>query len=84
VSIVIHPEIEVGSIAGTLRVAGEELTVLTAGRFLRAYLDGDRFVLTGGRWGDHSLDARETITSAARLLAHWRGYVENNQRGAAR
>ncbi|HEY2554173.1 MAG TPA: hypothetical protein VGI15_02905 [Candidatus Cybelea sp.] len=83
-SIEIHPKIEVGTIAGTLRVAGEELAILTAGRFLRAHLEGDRFVLSGGQWGDHSLDARASITTADRLLAHWRGYVENNQRGASR
>lgn len=82
-SIVIHPKIEVGTGTGTLRVADEDLAALTAGGFLRAYLDGDRFVLSGGQWGDHSLDARETITSADRLIAHWRGYVENNRRGAA-
>ncbi len=74
----IHRDIEIGT--STLRVRGEELVCLVEDRLLRVYLEGDRFVLTGGQWGDHSLDARETITTADRLLAHWRGYCENHMR----
>lgn len=76
----IHPQIEVGTIANTLRAFGEDLVCLVGDRFLRAYLDGARFVFCGGLHGEHSLDARASITSAARLVAHWRGYVENNER----
>lgn len=76
----IHPQIEVGTITGTLRVAGEELVHALGERFLKARLVDARFVLSGGFQGDHSLDAHTAITSAARLVAHWRGYVENNTR----
>jgi hypothetical protein len=74
----IHSDIEVGTIAGTLRAAGEELTCRVGDLVLTARLVDDRFVLSGGLYGDHSLDARASITSAARLVAHWRGYCENN------
>jgi len=76
----IHPSIEIGTIAGTLRVAGEELICQIGDLFLSARLVDDRFVLSGGLYGEHSLDARAAITSAARLIAHWRGYCENNAR----
>jgi hypothetical protein len=79
-SLNIHQNIEVGTIAGTLRVAGEELSCWIGVRLLTARLVEDRFVLAGGFWGEHTLDARVSITSADRLLAHWRGYVENNVR----
>lgn len=46
-------------------------------RELQVTLRGDRFVLSGGKFGEHSLAADESITSAARLLAHWNGYVKN-------
>lgn len=76
----VHPQIEVGTIAGTLRVRGEELACEVGDLFLTARLVEGRFVLSGGCHGEHSLDARSSITSADRLLAHWRGYVENNTR----
>lgn len=76
----IHPQIEVGTVAGTLRAFGEDLVCLVGDRFLRAHLDGERFVFSGGLYGEHSLDARSQITSADRLVVHWRGYVENNSR----
>lgn len=76
----IHPKIEIGTIAGTLRVAGEELVCKVGDLFLTARLVDDRFVMSGGLYGDHSLDARASITSADRLVAHWRGYCENNAR----
>jgi hypothetical protein len=47
-------------------------------RALSVQLHGDRFVLSGGFQGEHSLAADELITSAARLIAHWNGYVDNN------
>lgn len=74
----IHPKIEVGTIAGTLRAAGKELTCRIGDLFLTARLVDDRFVFSGGRFGEHSLAAHAQITSADRLIAHWRGYVENN------
>jgi hypothetical protein len=76
----IHPQIDVGTIAGTLRVDGEELACKVGDLFLTARLVDDRFVMSGGLYGEHSLDARESITSAKRLIAHWCGYVENNTR----
>ena len=76
----IHPQIEVGTIANTLRVSGEELTCTVGDLFLTARLVDGRFVLSGGLCGDHSLDASAAITSPARLIAHWRGYCENNTR----
>jgi hypothetical protein len=33
---------------------------------------GDRYVMRGGRWGEHSLVITET--DEARLAAHWAGY----------
>jgi hypothetical protein len=57
---------------GLLRFADD------AGRFaIRTELRADRFVFTGGAFGEHSLAADDLITSAERLLAHWQGYVEN-------
>jgi hypothetical protein len=86
----IHPKIEVGTTAGTLRASGEELTCRIGDLFLTARLVGDRFVFSGGGFsterleialhGEHSLDARSQNTSADRLIAHWRGYCENNER----
>lgn len=76
----VDPKIEVGTIAGTLRVEGEELTYQFGDRFLAARLVGDSFVFAGGYWGNHSICARFTITTAKRLIAHWRGYVDNNVR----
>ena len=37
--------------------------------------EGDQIVMTGGKWGPHSISAR--VSSAERLLTHWKGYVEN-------
>lgn len=76
----IDPAVEVGTITGTLSAFGEELTYQFGDRFLCARLVGDSFVLSGGYWGDHALSARQTITSAKRLIAHWRGYCENSAR----
>jgi hypothetical protein len=74
----IDSKIEIGTATGMLRVNGEELACLVSDRFLSARLIDGRFVLSGGQHGEHSLDAHELITSEKRLLAHWRGYVENN------
>ncbi|HSX23023.1 MAG TPA: hypothetical protein VLE97_09640 [Gaiellaceae bacterium] len=74
----IDPKIEVGTVA--LRVEGEELTMQVGDRLLAARQVGDYFVFSGGFWGDHSLSARFTITTAQRLVAHWRGYCDNNAR----
>lgn len=76
----VHPQIEVGTITGTLRAFGEELVCVVGDLVLTARLVEDRFVFSGGLSGEHSLDARATITSAKRLIAHWRGYCENNAR----
>ena len=76
----VHPLIEVGTITGTLRVGGEELVRKVGDRLLTARLVDGWFVMAGGFYGEHSLDARASITSAGRLLAHWRGYVEGNLR----
>src|SRR5271154_4578748 len=42
---------------------------------LRLFRDGDRIVMDGGRAGSHAIYAG--VSSAERLLAHWKGYVEN-------
>ena len=76
----IHPKIEVGTFAGTLRASGEELTCRIGDLFLTARLVEDRFVFSGVLSGEHSLDARALNTSVDRLIAHWRGYCENNVR----
>ncbi len=38
--------------------------------------DGDRYVMSGGRAGSHSLS--KDCTDDARLKAHWEGYVAAN------
>jgi hypothetical protein len=38
--------------------------------------EGDRIMMTGGKWGAHSLSV--PASSGERLLVHWKGYVENN------
>lgn len=42
---------------------------------LRLFREGDQIVMDGGTWGSHSISAK--ISSGARLLTHWKGYVEN-------
>lgn len=46
---------------------------------LRLYREGDWIMMTGGESGSHSIAVRPS--SAARLIAHWRGYVENQKLG---
>jgi hypothetical protein len=75
----IDPRIQVIGRWHDVHVDGNRLFApLFGGIFLAAYLEGDRFVFTGGRWGEHSLAADASITSADRLLAHWRGFVQNH------
>ncbi len=38
-------------------------------------LENGRYMLRGSLTGEHSLDAGALITDAARLFAHWTGYV---------
>ena len=42
---------------------------------LRLYREDDRIVMDGGKWGAHAISAK--VSSAERLLVHWKGYVEN-------
>ncbi len=42
---------------------------------LRLYREGDQIIMEGGKTGSHSITAK--VSSAERLLAHWKGYVEN-------
>ena len=42
---------------------------------LRLFREDDRIVMDGGMWGAHTLSAK--VSSAERLLVHWKGYVEN-------
>lgn len=42
---------------------------------LRLYREGDRIVMDGGTWGPHLISVG--VSSAERLLTHWKGYVEN-------
>jgi hypothetical protein len=58
-------------------VDDQRLVAFAGERLLTAYLDGGRFVFSGGQHGEHSIEADSRITSAARLLAHWQGYVES-------
>lgn len=57
--------------SGPLRTGGR--------RVVRAFVEGDardpRIVFTGGTSGDHQLWLN--VSSEARILAHWQGYVEN-------
>lgn len=52
---------------------------LTAGGLCvgrRPHRYGERFVFQGGKHGEHSLCV--SVTSAYRLLMHWRGYCSSN------
>jgi len=42
---------------------------------LKLFREDDRIVMDGGKWGAHTLSAK--VSSAERLLVHWKGYVEN-------
>lgn len=42
---------------------------------LQLFREGDQVVMAGGTWGSHSLSTK--VSSAERLLVHWKGYVEN-------
>src|SRR5277367_2741541 len=42
---------------------------------LRLFREGDAIVMTGGKWGSHSISV--PASSAERLIVHWKGYVEN-------
>jgi hypothetical protein len=42
---------------------------------LQLFREGDRIVMAGGKWGPHALSVPGS--SAARLIIHWKGYVEN-------
>jgi hypothetical protein len=42
---------------------------------LRLFREGDQIVMDGGKWGSHSISAK--VSDGARLLVHWKGYVEN-------
>jgi hypothetical protein len=42
---------------------------------LRLFREGDRITMDGGKWGPHSLSV--PVSNGQRLLAHWKGYVEN-------
>lgn len=43
---------------------------------LRLYRDMDRIVMEGGKWGPHLISVG--VSDGARLITHWKGYVENN------
>jgi hypothetical protein len=47
---------------------------------LRSEVDGEWISLIGGRQGPHAVAIG--VSSRARVLAHWRGYCENNGLGA--
>ena len=72
----VDPRITIGS---AVAVDGVDFVAHVGGRELRVTHDGGRFVMTGGQWGEHSIASDFAITNASRLLAHWRGYVENNE-----
>jgi len=60
---------EARKLSYTLRRNGNNLK-------LRAEVRDDRIVFSGGKQGEHSLAV--TVSSKARVLAHWEGYIENN------
>jgi len=74
--------ITVETASRVVRLDGKPLRVIYGGigwrRVVQCLIDAKscRFVFTGGTDGVHSIAADGNITSAARLLAHWRGYVE--------
>lgn len=63
----------------TLNAAGQDGNCELS---LRCVVEGEHFVMLGGKSGAHSLAI--SATSAERLLAHWRGYLENNGYNPAR
>ena len=79
----LDPRVEAAGALGAVCVDGHRLIAFAGELTLGAYLEGTRFVFTGGRHGDHSIEADSRITSAARLLAHWQGYVESSLEAAA-
>ncbi len=42
---------------------------------LQLFREGDQIVMSGGKWGSHAISTK--VSSAERLLVHWKGYVEN-------
>lgn len=44
-------------------------------RLLTMYWNGERCVMTGGKWGSHQVQAND----AATVRSHWTGYVSNNR-----
>lgn len=42
---------------------------------LRCVHSGEWFVMLGGAWGEHRISA--DVSSLARLVAHWEGYLSN-------
>lgn len=60
---------EASALAATLHASGNGLA-------LRAVVHGDHIVFTGGSKGEHSLAI--SVSSPARVLAHWSGYVTSN------
>jgi hypothetical protein len=47
---------------------------------LKATVRGNRIVFTGGLSGEHCIAAESIISPPSRVLAHWDGYVANNER----
>lgn len=43
---------------------------------LYATIEGGFIVFKGGLYGEHSIAANSTISTAERVEAHWRGYVQ--------
>jgi hypothetical protein len=63
-----------------VHVDGKPLTVCGQGWSQWVTLQKGSFILrTTNDSGSHTLDARKEITSAERLLAHWKGFVANQQ-----
>ena len=51
------------------------ITTLPKPGGIQIFREGDRIVMSGGKWGTHSI--RASVSNAERLLVHWKGYVEN-------
>jgi hypothetical protein len=72
---------------GTLLLNGWrlELTFVDVGgneHALRASVEGEWIEFSGSITGSHRVAAEGSISSTARVYAHWTGYVENATRAA--
>lgn len=65
-----HHATRIQALASKLR------TKLANGRIIHTRIEADRVVFDGGARGQHSIDL--SVSSTARVLAHWHGYLAAN------